>query len=139
MLEAHLEEGAAAEQGLRARGGWRPSVGRELRPQAGPHTGLEAEPGSPARLFGRWARQTPFMAAPQAEPGASELKAAAPRFAAGLPPGAPPRAGSHLAAASAREGVVRGGRSARWAVAGTEQSQGPSLPRRGRGGRGGGG
>lgn len=47
MLEAHLEEGAAAEQGLRARGGWRPSVGRELRPQAGPHTGLEAEPGSP--------------------------------------------------------------------------------------------
>lgn len=49
-------------------------------------------------------------------------------------------AGSPLAAASSREGVVRSDGPDRWAVEeGTEQLRGPSLGRRGRGGHGGGG
>ena len=45
-------------------------------------------------------------AARETEPGASGLKAAAPRFPAGLPSRSTVPAGSHLAAASARQGAV---------------------------------
>lgn len=141
---AALEEGRAAAKGLRAGIGARlgsTSLGRELRAQARPRTSLEAEarmPSSPPREVG--AARSVSWAASEAEPGASELKAAASRFAAGRPDSAPPEPEVTLPALPHAKAWCRAPCPARWAAEeGAEQLQGLSLKRRGRGGRGGGG
>lgn len=117
---------------LGLQGGWRRAV-REER-------GARPKPGSPASLFRRWASHTVSPAALEAEPGATGLKEAAPRFPAGRPLGALPRpevASPPLPHAKAWRGS---GGPARWAVEeGTEQLRGPSPRLRGGGGRAGGG
>lgn len=100
-----MGEGIAA-----AKDPWAPGLAPGWR--AGLSSGSSAwSPSSPLREVS--ASDSVSWAVPETEPGASELKAAAPCFAVGRPSRAPSRAGSRPAAASSREGVVRGWRSGR--------------------------